>query len=175
MKRSIRGLLSAFFVAAVAIGGFRFPLLGFAVAALLLIALAMNFFKPRSFCSSLCPRGSALGFVLSRASRRKPLPPFMRSDGFKKILCGFMMFCVLGSAFRLRGDIGALGAFFWGLCVVSLIGGLVLGLFFKPRAWCAVCPMGTLQDTIAEGLGKKGQPKRTSAAMPEPADPSGSR
>ena len=149
MNRRFREILSVIFVSAVAAGGFFVPVLGFAVALLLLIALAMNLFKRRSFCSSVCPRGAALGFVFSRVSRRRPLPAFLRTDGMRKALCGFMMFCVVGSTFRLRGDLGALGGFFWGLCLISLSGGVALGALFKPRAWCAVCPMGTLQDTTA--------------------------
>lgn len=158
MESSIKGPLSAVFVAAVAVGGFFYPLIGFATAALLLLALAMNFRKPRSFCSAACPRGAALGFALSRVSRRKSLPAFARSEGVRKALCGFMLFCVAGSVLRLRAAPAALGAFFWGLCVLSLSAGVVLGLFYKPRAWCAVCPLGTLQDTMAEALNRKKAP-----------------
>jgi polyferredoxin len=38
---------------------------------------------------------------------------------------------------------------FWVLCAASLSAGLLMGFFFKPRSWCAICPMGTLQDTIS--------------------------
>ena len=149
MNRRFREILSVLFVAAVAVGGFFQPLVGFGVAAMLILALVMNFNKPRSFCSSACPRGTALGFALSQVSLRRPMPPFMRTDRVRRVLCAFMMICVIGSAFRLRSDMGGLGAFFWGLCIVSLSAGVLLGIIFKPRAWCAVCPMGTLQDTLA--------------------------
>ena len=30
---------------------------------------------------------------------------------------------------------------------ITIIAGAV-GITMKPRAWCAICPMGTLQETI---------------------------
>ncbi|MCE1196007.1 4Fe-4S binding protein, partial [bacterium] len=83
--------------------------------------------------------------------RRRALPAFALASNFRKLLCGAMMFCVVGSLIRTGGDVGRIGAVFWTLCAISLSGGLLLGIFYKPRAWCAVCPMGTLQDTIAQG------------------------
>lgn len=148
MNRRVREIASVVFVAAVAVGGFFQPLIGLAVAVLLLAAAAMNFFRPRSFCSSVCPRGTALGFVLSRSPRRRPLPDFLKTGGVRKALCGFMMLCVVVNVVRSAGSFPALGLFFWGLCVLSLGAGLLLGFLYKPRAWCAVCPMGTLQDTL---------------------------
>jgi polyferredoxin len=61
-----------------------------------------------------------------------------------------MMFCVIGSLARSGGVLPRVGLVFWLLCVLSLSAGLILGFFFKPRSWCAICPMGTLQDTISK-------------------------
>jgi polyferredoxin len=143
--------LSSVFVFSIALGGIFVPELGFALAGLMLAAIVMTLIKPRSFCSAVCPRGRALGFLLRRSSRRKALPAFLLASNFRKLLCGGMMFCVIGSLVRAGGDLGRMGAVFWTLCVVSLSGGLLLGIVFKPRAWCAICPMGTMQDTIAQG------------------------
>jgi len=147
-REFVQNVASLVFVLLIAIGGFFQPLLGFAVALLLLVAIVMNFRRHRSFCSKVCPRGRALDFALQHVSRRQPLPAFLRTLGSRRILCGFMMFCVIGSSVRLYSNIPALGAFFWSLCIISLSAGVVLGIFYKPRAWCAVCPMGTLQDTL---------------------------
>ena len=137
------------FVFTVAIGGIFIPEIGLVLAALMAAAIVMTLRKPRSFCSTVCPRGKALGFVMRGPSRRKALPRFMLSIQFRRLLCGSTMFCVIGSLVRTGGDIHRVGSVFWGLCALSLSAGLALGYFFKPRAWCAVCPMGTLQDTIS--------------------------
>ncbi len=144
-------ILSVIFVFSIAVGGIFIPALGLALAGLMVAAIAMTLVKPRSFCSTVCPRGRALGFLLRESPRRKALPAFMLTPNFRKLLCGGMMFCVIGSLVRTGGDLGRMGAVFWTLCAISLSGGLLLGIFFKPRAWCAICPMGTLQDTIAQG------------------------
>ena len=136
----------AFFVA---IGGIFMPEVGLVLAALMVTAVVMTLVKPRSFCSGVCPRGKALGFIMQKNTKRKALPTFMRSTGFRRLLCGSTMVCVIGNLARVRGSIHNVGSVFWVLCVISLSAGLVLGFFFKPRAWCSVCPMGTLQDTIS--------------------------
>ncbi len=152
-KNSIIGALSLAFVLAVAIGGFYYPFIGFAVAAVMVVAMAMSLVKPRLFCAKACPRGRALGFALKKLSRGKPLSPTALSAGSRRALCGFMMLCVGGNIYRLFGSPAALGSFFWGLCVVSLGAGVAVGIIYKPRAWCVVCPMGTLQETIGARKG----------------------
>lgn len=153
-RNTAQAVASLVFVLAVAVGGFFYPLVGFAVAAVMAVAAAMTLFRPRSFCAKACPRGRALGFALRPFSRGKPLPAGSITPGAKRALCGFMMFCVVGNVARLAGDGAALGRFFWGLCVISLAAGVVTGLIYRPRAWCAVCPMGTLQDTIGQAIAK---------------------
>lgn len=152
-SKNLIGALSSAFVLAVAVGGFFIPYLGFAVAVVMLVAVLMSLQKPRSFCAKACPRGRALGFMLKPLSRGRPLPAGALSTGSKRALCGFMMFCVIGNVYRLFGSPAALGTFFWGVCVLSLGAGVVLGLIYRPRAWCAVCPMGTLQETIGRKAG----------------------
>jgi polyferredoxin len=154
-RSRIQSLASIAFVSAVAVGGFFFPLAGFAVALVMAAAIAMTIVRPRSFCSRACPRGKALGMALKPFSRGRPLPPGAVTPGPKRALCGFMMLCVIGNVARLAGSPVALGRFFWGLCVVSLAAGVVVGLAYRPRAWCAVCPMGTLQDTVGGVFTKK--------------------
>ena len=143
-------VVSVAFVSIIALGGIFIPELGLALAALMVAAIIMTLTKPRSFCASVCPRGRALGFLFRKNPRGRALPAFMLTPNFRKLLCGGMMFCVIGSLVRTGGDIGGMGAVFWTLCAISLSGGLLLGIFFKPRAWCAICPMGTLQDTVAQ-------------------------
>ncbi len=39
---------------------------------------------------------------------------------------------------------------FYGLMLTSLILGLIAMVFFKPRSWCAFCPMGTMTQAICK-------------------------
>lgn len=141
--------LFTIFVFSVAAGGVFVPEVGLALIALMLTAIVMTLIRPRSFCSGVCPRGKALGFIMRKNSRRQALPRFMLSIKFRRALCGSTMFLVIGSLARSGGNVRHVGSIFWLLCVITLAAGLILGFFFKPRAWCAICPMGTLQDTIS--------------------------
>lgn len=141
--------LSTIFVFAIAAGGMFIPELGLTLIALMMTAVVMTLIKPRSFCSGVCPRGRALGLVMHKNSRRRALPIFMVSIKFRRLLCGSTMFLIIGSLVRSGGELHRIGTVFWLLCVVTLSAGLVMGFFFKPRSWCAICPMGTLQDTIS--------------------------
>ena len=39
---------------------------------------------------------------------------------------------------------------FYGLMLTSLLLGLIMMLIFKPRTWCAFCPMGTMTQGICQ-------------------------
>jgi hypothetical protein len=151
-RTTIQSALSLVFVLAVAIGGYFYPLVGFAVPLVMLVAIVMTLFKPKSFCAYACPRGKALGLALKPFSRGKPIPAGLITPGIKRALCSFMMFCMIGSAARYAKMPVALGTFFWAVCAISLAAGVSVGLIYRPRAWCALCPMGTLQETIGAVL-----------------------
>lgn len=155
ISRRSAEVLSLLFVVAVATGGFFLREVGLALAVLMVTAVTMTLTsrKPRAFCSGVCPRGKALGLGLAPISRRKSLPAFMTSRAFRRFLCGTSMFLVVMSLFNVAPGVSVAawaGMVFWLLCLVTLGAGILLGLVFKPRAWCAICPLGTLQDTIRE-------------------------
>lgn len=165
--RRVLDTLALLFVFAVAVGGWFYPVVGLALAGLMATAVALSVLarlgmaRQRAFCNGVCPRGRALGFALKPFTRGKTLPRVFTDLSLRRGLCGFMMFCVAGSLVRALSGLeghpafAAAGRIFWGLCVASLAGGLLLGLLFRPRAWCVVCPMGTLQDTIAGSSRKR--------------------
>ena len=39
---------------------------------------------------------------------------------------------------------------FYGLMVTSLLLGLVAMILYKPRSWCAMCPMGTMTQGVCK-------------------------
>ena len=44
---------------------------------------------------------------------------------------------------------------FYSLMLTSLIIGLIVMIFFKPRTWCAFCPMGTMTQAICKLRNRK--------------------
>ena len=53
-------------------------------------------------------------------------------------------------------DAKYIGLVFWQMCMVTSFIGVVLAVMYKPRTWCAFCPMGTIEDKMFE-LMKKGR------------------
>lgn len=141
-------IVSLIFVLAIALGGYFIPILGLAVPLLIAIALIMNARKTRSFCSGFCPNGRTLSFTMKAVSRNKVLPSYLYSTEFRRMLCGFMMFCVISLLARSDGSVMQIGRVFWAIYIASIGISTISGLLFKPRSWCAYCPMGTLQDTM---------------------------
>jgi polyferredoxin len=148
-NRSRNGAVALSFsiVAIIAVGGFFYPLLGLAVPALMVVALVMNFRARRSFCAKVCPNGTSLA-ALKPVSRNKRIPHTLGSPQFRRMLCGAMMFCMIGLFVRGYPDYPVIGKAFWFIYLIALSAGVIFGLVYKPRAWCAICPMGTLQDTV---------------------------
>lgn len=132
----------------IAVAGFFWPLAGLAVPVLIVVALGFNAFSRRSFCAGVCPNGRALSAVFPKVSRGASLPSEMRSPLARSALCAFGLFCVINLLSRTGGELALVGRVFWLIYTVSIGLSAVIAFFWKPRAWCAVCPMGTLQDTV---------------------------
>jgi len=139
---------SLLLVFGIAIGGFFLPELGLLVIALMLAAIAMNARRSRSFCSGVCPNGRSLSASLGKISAGKKLPRFLYSREFRRALCGLLMFAVVSFLIQSDGSLARIGRVFWSVYIAAIGVSVVTGLLFKPRAWCAFCPMGTLQDTL---------------------------
>jgi ferredoxin-type protein NapH len=159
--RNLSKALSFSIVAMLAVGGFFYPVLGLAVPALMVIALVMNVRSRRSFCAGACPNGKFLAIAVKPVSRNKRIPRALVSPHFRRMLCGVMMFCVIGLFFRGYPDYSVIGRAFWSIYLIALSAGIIFGLIYKPRAWCTFCPLGTLQDTVGD------KPKETSNTAPQ--------
>ena len=105
-------------------------------------------------CSHYCPRGSLFGKYLQKISINKPLPTWMRRKWFKNFILLAMITAFSISLFHSQGDLKKISFGIFRLMAVSTIFGVLLGVFFKPRAWCQVCPMSHGTGMIDELLKK---------------------
>ncbi|MBB6216924.1 hypothetical protein HNQ80_003029 [Anaerosolibacter carboniphilus] len=109
-------------------------------------------------CSKYCPRGSILGKFLHSISLDHNAPKFLKSRHLKNGLLFLMMtmFSIsLYHAFQQPNIIKAVAFGVFRLMTASLALGAIMGIIYKPRTWCQVCPMGH-----ATGLIKEAQDKR---------------
>lgn len=100
-------------------------------------------------CSKYCPRGSFLGKFLKHVSMDIPLPSYMRTKKAKNIILALMLtvfsFSMIHTGFEFNKMAFALFRFMG----MSFAVGIIMGIFFKPRSWCQICPMGHMAGLTA--------------------------
>lgn len=136
------------FILAVALGGYFVPVIGLIIPGMMILALVLNARSRRLFCSHVCPNGRTYSVALPGLSQKRGLPRFLADPGIRKVLCAFMFFCVINLLSRSGGGIDNIGRVFWAIYLMATGLGFAFGAVYKPRSWCVVCPMGTLQDTV---------------------------
>lgn len=108
-------------------------------------------------CSKYCPRGSILGKFLQSISLAYNAPKFLKSKYLKNglLLLMMTMFSIsLYHAFQQPNIIKAVGFGVFRLMTASLALGVIMGIIYKPRTWCQVCPMGHATGLIKEAQDK---------------------
>ncbi len=139
----------------IVIGGLFYPFLGYLVLAMMAVLLVMALFKGRYWCWNLCPRGAFLDIVLSKISINKAIPKIFIKQWFRWLVFVVFMIFIIFRLIHTGGNLIAIGSVFVVMCILSTIIAIVLGVATKHRAWCVICPMGTLQDKIGKILIKK--------------------
>lgn len=139
----------------VLIGGIFYPLLGYLALAMMVFLLILSFFRGRYWCWNLCPRGAFLDIVLSKLSRNKPVPKIFTNQRFRWMIFVLFMTFLIIRLLRAGQSLIAIGIVFVTMCLITTIISVILGAMTKHRAWCIICPMGTLQDKIGK-LSKAG-------------------
>jgi len=129
----------------VIVGGYFCPKIGFTVLGLITIFMVITSRRGRFYCGWLCPMGAFHERILSKVSLQKPIPSLLRSHWFRWILFALMMGFMMSRIVSNWGDSAGIGGVFRTMWIVSMSLAIGLGLYFKPRTWCTVCPMGSFQ------------------------------
>ena len=137
------------------IGGLFYPLIGYLVVIMVAFFLTLSFFKGRYWCWYLCPRGSFLDIVLSKMSFNRPIPKIFTREWFRWLVFILLMGFLAFRLFQTGGNLPVIGSVFIGMCILTTLIAIPLGMITKHRGWCMICPMGNLQEKI----GRPGQKK----------------
>ena len=143
----------------IAFGGLWLPKLGLSLLPIMLTLIVLGFRNGKYWCGKLCPHGSLFDFILGPWSPRNHKPSrFLES----RLLQGsFFAFYMLMFVRRLLLVIPLWGTLaFWDKLgflmavnyLMPTIIGSILALSVRRRAWCSICPMGTMQK-ISHSLG----------------------
>lgn len=129
----------------------------FGIAALICMITPIYFAlkgEGRKGCNSYCPRGSFLS-KLSSISLRRTAPKWMVSENSKTVVM-ILMFSAFGIGLYKAGlEPANIGMVFLRMVAVSTVLAFALGLVFKERTWCAVCPMGNIANKITGKIKQK--------------------
>lgn len=104
----------------------------------------------KKHCAKFCPRGSFLGRFLQKISMNNPFPAKYRSRKVKHALLTIMVLMLSLSMIHSGFVFEAMAFALLRFMGMSFIVGILMGIFFKPRSWCQVCPMGHAAGLIAE-------------------------
>jgi len=110
-------------------------------------------------CAKYCPRGSMLGSFLQKFSLNNNLPKYINNKKVKNIMLAWMIIMFSISLIIASGDFTQTALAIYRMMAMSTLVGIVMGVIFKPRSWCVICPMG-----YATGLIEQSQKKNQKAA-----------
>lgn len=129
----------------VIIGGYFCPRIGFTVLGLITIFMILAGHRGRFYCGWMCPMGAFHERILSRISFHKPIPKLFKTHWFRWTLFIIMMGFMTTRLVFHWGDPLGIGGVFRTMWIISMSLAIGLGFYFKPRAWCTICPMGSMQ------------------------------
>lgn len=111
--------------------------------------------KGKVHCQLHCPRGSFYHKWVGAISMNGNIPEFMKTHWFKRMIM-VIMFSLFGiGIIQANGDAALMGYALYRLIVISTIVGSIMGVFFKPRTWCTVCPMGYSSTLLDKAIKSK--------------------
>lgn len=128
--------------------GWKYPLLGLAAPLVMVAGMIVSVFHGRYVCGNLCPRGSFFDTALKLMAPAKKAPPLLRAMPFRWAMVAVLLGVTGWQGSAAPTSIEHWGVVFWRLCFVTTLIGVGLSFAYGTRAWCAFCPMGTLQNAI---------------------------
>lgn len=135
----------------VAVGGWFYAPLGYLLMGCMAGSVGIAAFRGRAWCDWMCPRGAFFDLFVQKGSRNRRIPAFIRSWGLRTFMVALLMGVLGIQTYRHWGDWNAVGLAFVTLLTVTTAVGIVLGLVYQERAWCHICPMGTIANLLSGG------------------------
>ncbi|MDF2988900.1 MAG: hypothetical protein K0R50_4410 [Eubacterium sp.] len=111
--------------------------------------------KGRMWCGNFCPRGSFNDILLSKISRNRAVPKILRSRRFRKLFLVLLMSAFAIQLFMAWGSLAATGSVFVRMIIITTLITIALGILYSHRAWCIICPMGTMASWVTVMVGSK--------------------
>jgi len=131
-------------------GGIFWPFAGYLVLGMMLFFLTLAIFRGRYWCGWFCPRGSFLERILVYISRNRKVPTFFKDIRFRWLIFSILISFMILRLVQSNGAPEKIGFVFVTMCIITTAIAIPMGIIFKPRTWCAFCPMGLLQGILGK-------------------------
>ena len=133
----------------VIIGAWIYPPLGFSLLICMVGAVGIAMYNGRAWCDWMCPRGSFYDLFLDKLSRKMSIPKLFKTNWFRTVILSLLMGSLGIQIYYAWGDAYGIGMAFVLVLTITTTAGIILGAIYKPRAWCQICPMGTLGNWLS--------------------------
>ena len=131
--------------------GWKYRWIAFIVPVVMLLGIGSLLLQQgRHFCGNYCPRGAFYDSFVQPLSKKRKIPKFLRNKVFRWVVLILLFGLFLLQAARSPFTTAHFGLMFWMMCTVTTVLGIILGIFFSHRTWCAFCPIGTLVSSIGK-------------------------
>lgn len=146
--RSIKQFMLGSIFVALLIAGWFYSLIGYFIPLCMVAGVGLAAFRGRTWCNYMCPRGSFADTYMKAISPERNIPVLLRRVPVRLGVLAFLMAMLIFQIVRLWPDGYAIGRFFIILLTVTTIVGIFLALLFHQRAWCSICPIGSLSSWV---------------------------
>ena len=143
-------MLPVFFL--VVVGGQFYAPLGYISIGMMVYMLGQAIFKGRHYCGWVCAMGAFHDRVLARFSRNRSLPQGAKAPWVRWLVFSLMMGLMLSRLIMSGGDPVAVAGVFVMMWTLSTFLAVALGLFFRARSWCTICPMAQVQGYLGKNV-----------------------
>lgn len=133
---------------ALVVAGWSYSLIGYFIPLCMVAGVGLAAVRGRTWCNWMCPRGSFADTYMKAISPGRDIPHILRRAPVRLGVIAFLMAMLTFQIVRLWPDAFAIGRFFIVLLTVTTIVGILLAIFIHQRAWCSVCPIGSLSSWV---------------------------
>ena len=127
---------------------FYYPVIGLVAIVCMIMPALTAYLKGRKYCGFYCPRGAMNDVLLSKISLRIHSPALL-SNRYVKIVFFALLMAFFAVQISLAENIGEIGMVFVRMIFITTLLAIAMGIFITPRAWCMICPMGSLASFTA--------------------------
>ena len=132
------------------IAGWFYSLIGYFIPLCMVAGVGLASVRGRTWCNWMCPRGSFADTYMKAISPGRNIPVVLRKVPVRLGVIAFLMAMLTFQIVRLWPDAFAIGHFFIVLLTITTIIGILLATFIHQRAWCSICPIGSLSSWVGK-------------------------